>query len=786
MSEFGSDPAVFNSIQRISPEIIEYLFKCRPMQPFSHEMPTGCFPKNSQGRSFHDSWFWKKLPSGESVRRKWMSYSRINNRLYCVHCALFGKNRKCEWVCVGFSDWKNGPVKICRHEVTENHTFASIKALYKEAAFPLIQSMKENEMEKLVMNKEVIKNLIEITLYLSRHSLPFRGHREGWQDKIRGNFKDLTILLAKYSSPLASHLTEIQLNGKHTYSFISWQRQNQLIQAIATHIRNSIKNELNNAKYFAVSVDTTFDISRKEQLSIVFRYINKNTGNVCERLIAVRETLSTTGEHLFTMFNDICEEMDIDWKKYLIGQSYDGAASMRGAYNGLQAIMKEHNPSATYVWCWAHRFSLVIVDAVSSCTQAKNLFGNLETLYDYIGSSKKRVGLYSQHQKKKYPGKPLRRLKRVETTRWSSHAAALHTVFETYDSLIDTLEELQNDVDRITSVKAGNLMNYLLSESFILTGFIFKQIFELTNPLSTFLQGVQIDLLAASEYIQCVFEKIKAFRDDKQFEMLIEDKNQFISSKSDELSFTPLVANRRRAKKKMPGEIMSDELISCPLTNFKVNTYFTIIDIVCTQIRDRFNDQSTPLYKDLSLFQVKRIIEVKEKSNLPTDAFEGFEKMYGQFVKAEDLRREYKQFVNSYLMFEKLIKLPVKIHKPIPCDDDSNDDTDEENNENQIMSTTCGTINTVYKVCQQNGLKEVFPAIYTALSIGLTLPVSSSSPERAFSKLKLIKSKLRSTMAEERLDSLMLISCENDIDVDSDSVINIFTSYSSVLKKILC
>jgi len=76
---------------------------------------------------------------------------------------------------------------------------------------------------------------------------------------------------------------------------------------------------------------------------------------------------------------------------------------------------------------------LVIVDAVSSCSQAKNLFGNLETLYDYIGSSKKRVGLYSVHQKERYPGKPLRRLERVETTRWSSHAAALHTVFETYD-----------------------------------------------------------------------------------------------------------------------------------------------------------------------------------------------------------------------------------------------------------------------------------------------------------------------------------------------------------------
>jgi len=77
--------------------------------------------------------------------------------------------------------------------------------------------MKENEMEKLVLNKEIIKNLIDIRLYLSRNSLPFRGHKEGWQDKIRGNFKHLTILLAKYSSTLVSHLTE---GKKHTSFYL--------------------------------------------------------------------------------------------------------------------------------------------------------------------------------------------------------------------------------------------------------------------------------------------------------------------------------------------------------------------------------------------------------------------------------------------------------------------------------------------------------------------------------------------------------------------------------------
>lgn len=511
-------------------------------------MPKNCFPKDSHGRSFHDNWFWKKLPTGELIRRKWMSYSKIQNRLYCLNCALFGRNRKCHWVCDGFAEWKNGPIKITRHEVTENHVFASIKASYKEAAFPLIPSLKENEMKKIVQNKEVIRHLIDIVLYLGRHCLPFRGHREGWKDDVRGNFKDLAILLAKYSPPLSCHLTEVQIRGKHTQNFVSWNRQNQLILAIATNIRNTIKNEILNAKFFSLSLDTTFDVSRKEQLSLVIRYINKSNGVVGERLIAVRETLMTTGQHLFTILNDICKDMCLDWKTYLIGQSYDGAASMRGAYNGLQAIVKEHNSSATYVWCWAHKFNLVIVDAVSSCSQARDLFGTLETLYDYIGSSKKRVGLYSASQRKIYPGKPLRRLKRVDTTRWTSHSAALCTVFDTYDSIIDTLEDLQHDSDRISSVKASSLINYLLSERFILTGFIFKQIFELTSPLTKFLQGVNIDLLGASEYVKLILEKIHTFRSEHQFKKLVEDKNTFIASKANELSFTPLSLNRIRKK----------------------------------------------------------------------------------------------------------------------------------------------------------------------------------------------------------------------------------------------
>ena len=44
-----------------------------------------------------------------------------------------------------------------------------------------------------------------------------------------------------------------------------------------------------------------------------------------------------------------------------------------------------------------------------------------------------------------------------------------------------------------------------------------------------------------------------------------------------------------------------------------------------------------------------------------------------------------------------------------------------------------------------------------------TLPLLSCSAKRAFSKLKIIKSRLRSTMHQERLQSLMFVSIESDI-----------------------
>lgn len=78
-------------------------------------------------------------------------------------------------------------------------------------------------------------------------------------------------------------------------------------------------------------------------------------------------------------------------------------------------------------------------------------------------------------------------------------------------------------------------------------------------------------------------------------------------------------------------------------------------------------------------------------------------------------------------------------------------------------------------------LQDIFPNLWIALRLLLTLPVTVASGERSFSKLKLIKTYLRSTMANERLVSLSVLSIENEIaaEIDFSTIIRSFVESKS-------
>jgi len=67
-----------------------------------------------------------------------------------------------------------------------------------------------------------------------------------------------------------------------------------------------------------------------------------------------------------------------------------------------------------------------------------------------------------------------------------------------------------------------------------------------------------------------------------------------------------------------------------------------------------------------------------------------------------------------------------------------------------------------------NCLHEVFPNVSVALRVVLTIPVTVASGERSFSKLKLFKTFLRSSMKEDRMNNLALLSIEIELASELD------------------
>ena len=75
-------------------------------------------------------------------------------------------------------------------------------------------------------------------------------------------------------------------------------------------------------------------------------------------------------------------------------------------------------------------------------------------------------------------------------------------------------------------------------------------------------------------------------------------------------------------------------------------------------------------------------------------------------------------------------------------------------------------------------LIKCFPDLVTSYFLFLTLPVTTASNEYSFSKLKLIQTYLRSSMAQGRLPDLGLLSVERDrfSRVDRDNLLRTFTN----------
>jgi hypothetical protein len=110
--------------------------------------------------------------------------------------------------------------------------------------------------------------LISVTFYLAQQEIPFRGSDESSDSDNKGNYVEQLNLLNETDVQLHNHLQTATV-----FSGTSNDIQNVLIECISRVLINEIKREVTEAKFIAVIVDETTDVSNKSQLSMVFRCV---------------------------------------------------------------------------------------------------------------------------------------------------------------------------------------------------------------------------------------------------------------------------------------------------------------------------------------------------------------------------------------------------------------------------------------------------------------------------------------------------------------------------------
>ncbi|XP_071578391.1 zinc finger MYM-type protein 1-like [Temnothorax nylanderi] len=420
--------------------------------------------------------------------------------------------------CDGFNDWKNSNV-IASHAKGPQH----ILAIANYQAYRNIDSRIDHQLESQYLEerdywRNILKRVIETIIFIAERGLAFRGSDDNVGSKSNGNFLGILELLAKFDPFLAQHINEHANRGRGHTSYLSKTICNELITIIADKTLEIIVNELKDAGYYSVSVDSTPDVSHVDQLTVIFRYVLPS--GPIERFVTFIDIYSHTGENLAKSLLDFIakNKIDIDFCR---GQSYDNAGNMSGQYKGMQAILKKHNPLIEYIPCAAHSLNLVGQSAVDCCVEAFSFFGNIQNVYKFFSASTYRWTILSKEMPK-----GISMPKRQSDTRWSANAEAV--ILIGYNHVLASLTKLEAKSTQKPETKtaAKNLANSLkLLETRILLH-VWNEILQPFDRVNKQLQSSKIDLSTAVNLLQSleiVLEEIREKYDEyeeKAFNMV--------------------------------------------------------------------------------------------------------------------------------------------------------------------------------------------------------------------------------------------------------------------------
>lgn len=390
----------------------------------------------------------------------------------------------------------------------------------------------------------------------------------------------------------------------------------------------------------------------------------------------------------------------------LRGQAYDGASNMAGKYSGAQAVIQQAQPLAPYVHCGAHCVNLVTQQACSASGVVRNALHWIHDLGTFFGQSGKLKDRFKAIVAAEGEGSVVS-IRPLCPTRWTVRSPAIRAVLSQYTMVLNALDEMAAGHSESASRAEG--LRVRLQQGVVVLGLLLAlDVISELEVLNASLQKNTQTMEGMLSAVSLVQDSLKSKRNTEHFEAIFKEAED----KCDSLSLEPIVLPRtHRPPKRLSGEAPAYTPGSA--VDFYRPEFYRVLDTVDSQITERFMQPGIQKLKEL------------ENSLLTPMTNDAAVRKYPE-LNGDDLRVQLTLFKNKYK-----------------------------------VNTTADAVHALKEMPPE--VRGLFDQVERLVRLLMVVPISSAEAERSFSALRRLKTWLRSTMTQKRLNGVAVCHIHQDM-----------------------
>ncbi len=673
------------------------------------------FPKRTFGskgctRSFRAEWC-------DSFN--WLHYDVGKDVAFCYLCMraqhekkfLASTKRDPAFISKGFSYWKEGTSAFAKHASSACHREATqALVVLPQTAGDVGELLSTAHGEEKAENRKMFRVVLQNIRFLARQGLALRG--DG--DESNSNFVQL-FRLRGVDHPLIDKWMQKSTN-KYTSNVV----QNECLELMALSVLRKIGQSMHAAiqPYFSVLADECTDCSNTEQFTICIRWVD-NDLNVHEEFLGLHKVATIDAESLVRTVKDVLLRFNLKMSDCR-GQCYDGASNMSGARKGVATQLTAEESRALYTHCYGHALNLAVSDTIKKSTICRDSLDVAFEIARLIKFSPKRNAALdsikaSDNDSDSATATPAG-IRSFCSTRWTVRGDSLASILNNYTYLSELWDQcLQSSTRLEPDVKARIIgVQAQMSTFKLLFGVkLSERILKMTDNLSRTLQKSSLSASEAQQIASLTKSTLSSMRSDSSFELFFASVECLRAQHDVEL---PTLPRKRRMPRRFDD---GDGHHADSVEEHYRQLYFEAIDLATSSINDRFDQPGYRMYQHLETVLVHGAAGEAYDDDLPP------------------LLDLYTELDEGSLRVQ-LTALEEKFK-----DSGTKPDLD-----------ACLT----YLRGLSSAAKSYFDQVCILVKLIIVMPATNAVSERSFSTMRRIKTYLRSTMGQARLNHTMVLA----------------------------